>query len=337
MAAACVAILAGPARGEGTVTLRSAVRLAPGVPARLGDIAALDGADAVALADIVVLESARVTAGAWQEIDLALARRAIEAARPGASARITYVGRSCAVTALAPAPAPEPGPSSAPPVSEAQFVSGTVGEAAERILCETMGVTRDDLRLAFDSADAELLSLSLTGRSADIRPAGASSRMPLAITILEGDRIIRTEIIRVGVWVRRDVLVAAQPLSRGTLVDIARFTLQEQWLPPTATPLDPARASGMELRTPIDAGAVLDARHVQPPIVVRRGDRVMVYVAIGSILIEEETRALSSAREGESIDFEALDGSRRIIRARVNGRGRAVAGDHDPAPEEAQP
>ncbi|MCC6285046.1 MAG: flagellar basal body P-ring formation protein FlgA [Phycisphaerales bacterium] len=337
IAAACVGAFAGPVRGEGSVTLRSAVRLAPGAPARLGDIAALDGPDAAALGDVVILDAARIVPGAWQEIDLAQARRAIEAARPGAGSRVTFTGRACAVTALAPLAEPVPRDEPAPEPEETPFAPGTVGEAAERVLADTLGAAREDLRLAFDPSNAELLAMTLAGRSADIRLSGASSRVPLSITILEGDRIIRTEIIRVGVWVRRTVLVASRPLSRGALIDPDTFALQEQWLPPTATPLDPARAAGMELRTPIDAGAVLDARHVQPPVVVRRGDRVVVYVAIGSILIEEETRALSSAREGESIDFEALDGSRRIIRARVNGRGRAVAGDHEAPPEEIQP
>lgn len=337
LAAACIAALAGPARGDGTITLRSAVRLAPGAPARLGDIAALEGPDALALADLVLLESARIAPGVWQEIDLPLLRRTIEAARPGASSRLAFAGRACAVTALAPPREVEAEEVPAPEAQSPRFAPGTVGAAAEDIISTTLGASRDDLRLAFDAADADLLNLALAGRSADIRPSGASSRIPLSITILEGDRIVRAEIIRVAVWLRRDVLVATRTMSRGSVLDLGAFTLQEQWLPPTASPLDPAKAPGMELRSPLEAGAILDARHVQPPIVVRRGDRIMVYVALGTILIEEETRALSSAREGESIDFEPVDGSRRVIRARVNGRGRAVAGDHDPAPEETRP
>ncbi|MBX3364378.1 MAG: flagellar basal body P-ring formation protein FlgA [Phycisphaeraceae bacterium] len=314
------------ARADGMVELRSVARLIEGRPVLLKDVAELSGADALALADVVMLEHAAVgrAAGArWVELSISDVQSRLRAHDPAALARVVLRGRACAVievVASTPveraAPAPEPG--------YVRSAPGTIGDLIERTIAETLLVPLSDVRCVFSPADRELVTRPVGTWSMDIRVCGSSSRLPLAIKAFDGELLMHDATIRVDVQVRRDVVVSAAPAGRGQVVSQGAFAITEQWLAPSVRPVAPTQAFGQELRTAVNAGAVIEERHLVPPLVIARGDRVVVHVASGTVLIEEHARALQAGRLGDVIDLEPLDGSRRRLRARVQGPGRAA-------------
>lgn len=316
-------VLCAPAFADGTVSLRSVARLSGDGPVLLKDVADLEGPDALALADAVVLERAvaRTSGSRWVELDIAEVQAKLKAHDAAAVARVVVRGRSCAVMAAPAAIEPAAAPEAVVPT---RFAAGTVGEAVERTIAETLQVEVSDVRCTFAPADQELLGRARGDWVLDIRVCGSSARLPLAIKAFEGERLVLDTTIRAEVAVRRHVVLASVPVSRGERVAIGTFATAEQWLAPSVRPVEPADAFGQELRSSLPAGSVVEDRHLMAAMVMARGDVAVVHVVSGTVLIEEHARALKAGRVGDVIDFEATDGSRRRLRARVEGPGRAV-------------
>lgn len=319
--------ITGQALADGSVALKSVARLDRGRPVLLSDVALLEGPDALALADVSLLADPAhglQPGQRWVELSIEQVRASLHAADPRAASRVTLRGRSCAVIARGQVePAPEAPPRVDQPTAPA-IEPGTLAAAIEDLLASTLGVSAADLRITFDDQDRTRLAAGTAGRSLDLRIAGWSAHTPIDITIFNGDEIEYEGVVRVGVLVRRAVLVSTAPISRGQRVADTHFTIEDRWLSPTAAPAVPAEAWEQELRCALRGGEVLETRHVTPPVVIRRGDRVVVSVVCGSVLIEEEARALRDARRGDIADLESIDGQRRTIRARIQGPGRAV-------------
>ena len=81
--------------------------------------------------------------------------------------------------------------------------------------------------------------------------------------------------------------------------------------------------SGAPARIALKPGDTIGRRHVEPPIVVKRGDSVSVRCVAGSIVAKMTARALADGRDGDRIRFEPVNGGKRFS-ATVNGPGRAV-------------
>lgn len=322
---------AGAARADGTVELRSSVRVAADAPVTLADLAILTGPDAERLARVVIIEdiASEPTPGAgWLRVGVDRVRDVL-GGQPGVNwGRLSLRGVACSVRSAG-------GPSE--PAADADAATAgapdarlydplghaTVRRRVGQRVAEVLGVPESDLRLTFDPGDLALLDTSTAGRTLEIKPAGSSAQIPLVITIYEHDRIVRTETIRVGVAVRRAVLIARTSLRRGELVEGADVSADEQWLTPGTRPGAPERVVGSAVRSRLAAGQVVLESDVQPPVVVQKGDLVWVHCLSDSVLLKRQARAMNTARDGEAVELQSLNSKERFT-ARMNGRGRAV-------------
>jgi flagella basal body P-ring formation protein FlgA len=128
--------------------------------------------------------------------------------------------------------------------------------------------------------------------------------------------------VPVELAVYRPVVVAGRPLARGETLDagdlhsiemnVAR--LNGQYL------TDPAAAVGMDVRRPIGQESPVLAEHLQPPLLVRRGEAVLVSAAGSAVSVRMPGVALTDGRRGEQIRVRNQS-SARVVQARVVAPG----------------
>lgn len=313
-------VLASTASAEMVrVTLRGTARIAAGAPTTLADVARIEG-DA-SLGSVVVLDAESTAARAdksWTEVTAEDVLAAIGLPR----ARVAVRGSRCRVRVMEAAPAPV-------------FVRTKGGELTEsfdgpilrdhiraRIAAE-FGVADQDLRVEFAASDANLIRTATTGLTVEVQPLGISADMPIAVTTYDGERIVLSETLRAKVTVRRSVLVAARPIENRGAITGDDYEPEQRWVDPTMVAATTADMEGATARASLDPGETIEGRHVQPPVIVERGDLVTVRCVMGSIVAKVSARALDDGRDGDRIRFEPVNGGRRF-HATINGPGRAV-------------
>ncbi len=85
--------------------------------------------------------------------------------------------------------------------------------------------------------------------------------------------------------------------------------------------IDPDEVIGKEPRTGIGPDTVLRPDQIQPPLLVRRGDRVSIMAESDTFRIRMEGEARGDGRKGETVRVRNLSSGREID-AEVIGRGR---------------
>lgn len=320
---AAVSVAAG-ALAQGVIELRASAIVAPGVPVTLGAVARLEGGEAQAWAETVVHEP--LTAGQQAQVDLAAVRRAMERTGRVHWGRVMLRGGTCRVEAPAAFCARAvPAPTTGGRTEAGEGTVPTVRAAVAAQIAQLAGVPASDVRLDFAPEDAEFLDEPVSVRTLEIRPTAMSDRLPLAVSMFEGQRLVARRTIRVGVEVRRDVPVALASKRKGETLRADEVRIETRWVGLTVRPAASEAFSGAEaaVGTRLTPGQVIQAGDLAPPVVVRRGEPATVHCVSGTVVITTRARALAEAREGETIEFESLDGRRRFT-ARVDGRGRAV-------------
>ncbi len=86
---------------------------------------------------------------------------------------------------------------------------------------------------------------------------------------------------------------------------------------------------GKKLKTNLEAGSPIHLYDVEPLYLVKRGDRVRLYVKSGTVSVETVAKALDCGALGDIIRVINLD-SRRTISAKVAGKGAVVAKEANP-------
>lgn len=322
----------GPACLAGTVTLRASATVNADAPITLGDIATLEGDDAAALATVVIRPGG--SGGSGGPITIAEVRAALDARRVNWGRVALRGGQRCEIrTGGAPAPRAAVDPQ-APP-TDATDPSTAPGDRVRHRVLETLaglfGVTQDDLRVSFDASSADLLAMSASSRRVDVQATTASSRLMVRVWVYEGDRLLTQGVVRADIRVRVEAVVLRAAISRGERVTPDHVTLETLWMEPTGAPpvRDMASALGAVSKTRLDAGAVLRVDHVEPPLVIKRGDLVSVHALAGGLTVRTKARALADAREGELVELSRAR-DRRPFLARASGPGIAVleSGEH---------
>lgn len=305
------------AHAQSTIELKSAARVATNSPVTLADVATLSGDDAIALAELEVFPPVSVPT----RISIAQLRRRLEDERRINWGRITLRGSSCTVSLLdlAPKATSQPVRESPRPTPDAHSVQQVVSDRIAHIVQSAP----QDLRLTFDEKDDEFLRLTTIGRTLEIKPTASSDRLPLALTLYEGDRIIASKSIRVEVKVRRTVVIAAASKSRGETIDASDVTIDQQWVGPNMKAASPEEVVGAAAQGRIATGQIILSGSVAAPIIVDKGEIVSVACVSGTIVLTTKARAMSSARVGDVVQFQGLD-EKRTFTARMSGPGRAV-------------
>lgn len=129
----------------------------------------------------------------------------------------------------------------------------------------------------------------------------------------------------VSVQAKAAVLVAARPLPRGHRVqagDLSRQTLElgalnGQYL------LDETATVGQALRRGLAGGERLTPALLQPAVLVRRGDPVVMQLQGTNFAIHANGRAMSNGAAGERVTVENLS-SKRVVHGTVTGDGKVT-------------
>ncbi len=302
-----------------TVTLRSTARVMTSQPITLGDVVTVSDAGLVDLTQVLIddLERRQSETG-WIDLTADEVTDAIALPR----ARVVVRGRVCRVKVMTPAPAPALTRTTTGRLVEA-FDGPILREAIRARICAELGVDSDEIKLNFAAKDAQLIRTSIAEMTVEVNPLGISADFPLAVRIYDGERVVINDTLRVGVLVKKEVLVAKHPVARRSEVSQRDYSIESRWVSPTLILARSEDMTGATARAALKIDDIIESRHVEPPIVVSRGDLVSVRCITGSIIAKINTRALADAREGDRIQFEPITGGRRF-NATVNGPGQAV-------------
>lgn len=318
------------------IALRPSARVPADRAVVLADVADLSGDEALALGQVEVRQA--VGASRRASVDMREVRAALEA--NGVNwGKVTLRGASCELVAAAPPPAPTPAPPAEPVAAKAMAEAApthevvratdaaTVRKAAAQMLARLFEVELEDLQIAFDDPASPLLATSGVGRRIEVQPAASpsTSRIPLSVWVYDGDRVLASGLVRADVLVRRPVVIAAGGLRRGQVISDGDVSAEVVWTEPSAgSPIASVEeVVGQVCRTRIPTGTALLAEHIEPALLVKRGDLVTIHCISGGVVVKAPARAQSDGRDGETIEFK-MDKSKRSFLARIDGAGRAV-------------
>jgi flagella basal body P-ring formation protein FlgA len=324
-----VLALALPARAQSTIELRSVARVAPGTALTLGQVAILTGPEAAELAGVPLATTSEQPG----TISLEEVRHAIESHAKVNWGRISLRGSLCSIAAADPStPAARPAATPAPTSESPTAKPGTLRLAVLERIYQLVDAAPDDVRAAFLAEDRDFLELPTAGRTIEVQPTGASDRLPLSIALYEGAHTVASRSIRVAVQVRRPVLIAKSAKHRGEIVTSDDVETDSRWVGPTAKPASREQTLGSAVQSRLAVGDVIMADDVGPVVSVNRGEIVTVRCISGTIVLRTRARAMAAGRDGDLIQFQALDSPRTFF-ARMDGKGSAVvlAGDAVPA------
>lgn len=311
-----------------TITLHASLRLPRGEPVTLGDLAEIEGPQAGKLARIPaqdLLDRSRPDAFGWHTVDTDDLRTLLESTEGLNWGRLTIRGSTAQIRLLTP---PGPAPTLTPrettdPQRPAPPKAGTVRSIVVAQLRAILAVAEDDLAVDFDTRHDDLLDRAAAGFIVEARPIGSGQRTPIEVVLYDGDQITARETIRADVRIRRAVTHARVAIRKGEPITADHLATEVRWVGPDEAPIDPTAAVGQRARGHIAAGATIEPTMIESPIVIRRGDLVVVHCVTPTVVIRQQARATADARAGETVTLE-LPATGRRLTARADGPGRAV-------------
>jgi flagella basal body P-ring formation protein FlgA len=322
------------AAGQDSIVLRQAAKVDAVRAITLADVADLSGPEASRHAGAVVADAGKAKALESGVVRLDISTlRAVLSKADIKWGKVSLSGGTCDITLGAPAQLPAlQAPKPTPGVSVKDHVTARL---AQHFL-----VSEGDLKLAFDADRTGLLDLPTAGRTVVATPMGMSDRMPVSIRVYDKGQLISEGAIRVGVQIRRAVVVSRCTITKGMRITDASVMEEDRWLPPSAVPAGVSAVVGAAAKARLEFGAVVLARDVETPAVVRKGDLIAVDSVVGGVVIRlNNARALADGREGEEILVEhaaslaAVDkaqgrrGKPATVLVRVVGPGRATVSE----------
>lgn len=154
-----------------------------------------------------------------------------------------------------------------------------------------------------------------------------SPRAAISVRLRTGDAVVEQRTIRTDIDVRRAMVVMTSQVKRDQRIgrgDVARRV-------EFARPGDESAIGslddvvGMVAKRRLDVGDVVGAEDIEPPVLVERGQMVVMYCVRGTIEVRLRARAKEDGVKGQTIEVEK-PGSREVIYARVDGSGLVTIG-----------
>jgi flagella basal body P-ring formation protein FlgA len=142
-----------------------------------------------------------------------------------------------------------------------------------------------------------------------------------ASVFLDGQRI-RSMYLKAHVEVYRPVVVAREPIRRGTPIRSGHLGMRTATLSTMNGQgfLKPEAAAGMIARRDISPGDMLTTDNVERPLLVKRREDVLLKYETSTIEIAMKVRARTEGRLGDVIAVENI-ASRKVLNAVVTGPG----------------
>ncbi len=124
------------------------------------------------------------------------------------------------------------------------------------------------------------------------------------------------------VEVLRDVVVSRRPLGRGEIIDNRDISIRQQDISDNSRGFytRPEDVIGRSASRNIANGSLLNAGMLTEPVLIHRGDSLIIEVKTGSLRIRAQGTALEDGEKGEQIRVRN-DRSGEEIRARIVARG----------------
>ncbi len=141
------------------------------------------------------------------------------------------------------------------------------------------------------------------------------------VVYLDGKRV-RSLFLKARVEVYKGVAVAREYIARGSGLTPERVTMQPAALSTLRRGyyLDPAALAGLRARRDIPPGTVITSEMLEQPLLVRRGDEVLVKCETSSFEVTVKMRARAAGRLGDVVAVENPS-SRKVLSATVTGPG----------------
>ena len=132
--------------------------------------------------------------------------------------------------------------------------------------------------------------------------------------------------IPIEIKVFQSIVVSATPISRRSRLTTQQLTKRE---------MDISQIRGnyyfsindvvnMEIKRQLKPGAAITRSNLRPPMLIEKGDSVVLSAKIGSLKVRTTAIAMSNGRKGQQIRVKNKQ-SKRIVDARVTGPGAVLA------------
>ena len=325
-----------------TIALKSSVRLNSGASVvKLSDLADLNGAEALALAELPIamvkdastlmeiplrdvrakLEEAHIN---WGHINLS--GRAVTV-RPGRA------GDAAPPLAMMPASVGMSDNQRDEPRSRTQqraadvLDSPTLRGTITNLIVSNLHVDAADLRLGFDHADDAFLDTSTQTTRFEVQPLGsfASDRIDLTVRTWMDSKVQQSRTISIQPLIRIEAVVLRRDVQKDQTIAEADLQPSEQWLPPsqagqTSTLVN---AVGRVALKNMKTGEIVRLKNVRRDNLIKRGDLVIIRCLVGGVVISLQAEARDDGGEGDNIEFRKK-GEKENFLATISSRGEAV-------------
>ncbi len=337
-----LAVLAQPVLAD-TINLRASVRLTDdGRIVRLSDIALLDGEQAGQLAGTVIGEvpadqhvveftidhvrSVLSSAGAhWGRININGGRVIVRAKR-GESGAPMMAMQGVAIDATGASQA-------STTVDNKQIAASSIineptvrGQIA-RLFMRQLKRPADAIRLTFDGGDRDILDHSTRDMQyeVELQAHAQSTSVPVHIRgWRSGDVVAQYEIV-IKPLVMVEAITVTRKVERHENLASSDLDIRRLWLPPAEARLmaDRTSAVGQTATRTLRPGDVIRSQHLEPQIVIQRGDLVDVRCLVGGVVIAMQAEAREDGAANQTINFRKI-GERETFTARVAGPRQAI-------------
>lgn len=162
-------------------------------------------------------------------------------------------------------------------------------------------------------------AIRLRPAEVELRPDLRADELPcgvlnVRIRLFQGLRSVAETSVGVRVRLSQQVPVAARNLGEGDVLEQNDVTMEAREVNGSRwEPADPARIFGQAARQPITRGRMIEARMLEAPAVIHRGDRVRVTVARGALELVTQAEARSDATGGQSVRLRLIDSGVEVL------------------------
>lgn len=307
----------------------------------LGDIADLEGPDAIALADVSLGSLNAAGSGGSRTFTLAEIRAALDA-RHINWGKIDLRGPTrLTVRRFSPADTTNTsggsggGGARANPIATISADAPVIGRTLRQLITERVqqrlgdasGGTSGDAsggggRITCQDTDAAAWSMTDTEYRFEIEPAARQTlgRIPFNVRCYKRDQLDSVQHLTVDVARQSQVVVTARQLQRGRILVPSDLILQTHWLDSDRVQpvTDLQTAVGQSTTRLIRADAILQTDDIAPRLLVERGQLVTVRAVSGGIVVKFTARASEDGSAGQTIAA-ANPRTRETYTVRVTG------------------
>ncbi len=186
-----------------------------------------------------------------------------------------------------------------------------------------------DLTITFHDRDAQALDTPVGRARFAIQPMtrGPLGRVPIKIHRYEQDQLIETYRVNVDITRRVTAVVAQRTIRRGAKIEAGDVQLHEVEIDNNLS--DPVQgldaAIGQRASSVIRVGTTVCQRHLESPLLVRRGDLITVEFVGGGLVVKTVARSNENGSLGQHIQVRS-ERTRQPYTVRVVGlkRGRII-------------